>query len=363
MLKLIIIIFNIFLIIKCQEWYGEITLYDQDNEMGYAGDKKTNFTDFYLCSERFYRVHFFGENKDIWSEEFTACHPVGNCKQYIDGISISGGLKYRIRIRDDWKGEIKKYDINDPYGYAGILNRNINAISIEGNEIYRAGKYLAPCSNEKEVLINFINIIFGRNLTDFNYNNEEIIYNDTKNKTLISIKLLNSSDITLKGKIEFKIKEDNKIINSFFGELIGNNLRNHLKSINIDIDNIKLFMENIFLTSMPYGNVAINFYWNQRKIEIDIGIKIKPNHYSYRGGYKINIYLNDEDFELLTKTKSICEIFLKYSGKKSLKEIRELLNDCDSFEKLEKIMNELDVYSTVIEEIILYLILFPILKK
>ena len=111
---------------------------------------------------------------------------------------------------------------------------------------------------------------------------------------------------------------------------------------------------------MANRNIAINFIWSQQKIEIDASTKILDKHYSYRGGFRINIYLN-ENSELLSKIKIICEIFLKYSGKKSILSIKELLSDFNSYDKLDIIMNELGIYSYMAEGVILLKILSQML--
>ena len=111
---------------------------------------------------------------------------------------------------------------------------------------------------------------------------------------------------------------------------------------------------------MANGNIAINFIWSQGKIEIDTTTKILPDNYSYRGGFRINIYLN-ENSELLSKIKIICEIFLKYCGKKSILSIKELLSDFNSYDKLDIIMNELGIYSYMAEGVILLKILSQML--
>ena len=108
---------------------------------------------------------------------------------------------------------------------------------------------------------------------------------------------------------------------------------------------------------MKNGNIAINFKWLHNKIEIDVGSKILNNHYSYRGGFRINLYLNDEDSELLTKVKNICKAILSYSGKKIPDSITELLSNFDSFKKAHEIMNFLGIYSNIAETAILFKIM------
>ena len=114
---------------------------------------------------------------------------------------------------------------------------------------------------------------------------------------------------------------------------------------------------------MGNGTIIINFNWLQKKIGIDVAIKVDSNHYGYRGGYRINIYLSNEDSELLLKVKNVCKIFLKISGKKIPSSIKEILLNFDNFENVNSIMNFLDTYSSKAEEVILLLILSPFIKK
>ena len=118
----------------------------------------------------------------------------------------------------------------------------------------------------------------------------------------------------------------------------------------------------MFYRTIDHGNLAINFIWSKRKIEIDASTKITRNNYSYRGGFRINIYLNDNS-ELLSKIKIICEIFLKYSGKKSILSIKNLLSDFNSYEKLDIIMNELGIYSNMVEGLIFFVVLEEFIKQ
>ena len=96
----IIILIYLFLLLKCQKWYSEVNGHNEtEPHNGYAGDSLYTFSDFYLCSDRKYRVHFLGNNDTDWSPEYTACQHVSeDCEKTIDGITISGGLEYRSRI-------------------------------------------------------------------------------------------------------------------------------------------------------------------------------------------------------------------------------------------------------------------------
>ena len=362
MIKNIINILFLLLTSKCQNWWDEVNghLID-DSNYGFAGSFGHLFTDFYLCSERKYRIHYLNDETNNWSQEFTACQPVGNCKQYIDGIAISGGKRYCVRANNIsyelWQKEKTGYNISNNDGFGGKYGQAIDGIYIYGDDYYRSGHYFIKCSNEKEVAKNVTYDIFRANISNIEYI-ETSIYNNKNNN--ITVQLLNLSKINFKGSITIKI-EKNKTIDSDWGGLIGNNIKNLLKkSIDININDLKNSFEKLFCKNMANGNIAINFIWSQRKIEIDTSTKILPDNYSYRGGFRINIYLN-ENSELLSKIKIICEIFLKYCGKKSILSIKELLSDFNSYDKLDIIMNELGIYSNMAEGVILLKILSQML--
>ena len=371
----IIILIYLFLHLKCQKWYSEVNGHNEtEPHNGYAGDSLYTFRDFYLCSDRKYRVHFLGNKDSDWSPEYTACQPVGDCVKTIDGIAISGGLKYKGRIRQlSWLEEISEYDINNSsFGFTGSLGEGIYSIIIYGDEYYRAGVYQNfNCSNEKIVAKNFIINTFGEEIiydkfeNDLNINYNEIeIYKDQKTNSNFTVHLLNISEINFRGKMIIKIEEKSVIYTNFGGH-ISNNLKKELKNlVNYDADKLNQFI-NYFCINVINGDVAVNFYWLQKKIEIDVGIKILPQHYSYRGGYRFSIYLDDNNPEQLLKVKLVCKAFLKNSGKKIPKSIEKLLssdNNFNSYTNLEEIMNQLGVYSIMAEEVILFIILEPILN-
>ncbi len=350
----IIILFLLFYI-KCENWYNEINGHRKDaSRNGYAGSASNNFTDFYLCSERKYRVHYLYDDNDTWTGEFTACQPVG-VGRYIDGIVIDGGKKSSARVNWDWEiPEKTGYDIHNPNEYSGKLGFPIQGFYTYGNEYYRSGYNLGNSSNEREVAKRVIYDIFEKNYT-LNYENETEIINDSKIK--ITILLLNSSEINYKGKIMIKIN-DGKIVNSNYKHFINNNLiKNINEIIGNDFNKIKKSFENIFLKNMNNSNIAINFNWLENKIEIDVASKIRGDFYAYRGGFRINIYLNDKDFELLLIVKKMCKYMLSYSGKIIDNSIKALLSDFDSFKKTEKIMNYLENYSNIAETVLFFKII------
>ena len=365
MKKKIKILFFLLLSINCQLWWGEINGHEIDDSFnGFAGSHPHKFSDFYLCSDRKYRVHFLNDNNTTWSEEFTACQPVGNCKQYIDGIAISGGKYYGGRISLDdprkWLEETNEYNISNN-GYTGQLGHCINGLYVFGDDYYGSGYKMTNCSNEKEISKNITRKLFGTILSTIYYNETEIYNNNT---ILITIQLLNINEINFKGKISIKF-EKNIIINADWGGFIGNNIKKLLENtFNFKIDDIKSKIVTFFSKYIYNGDITITFNWPKKRIEIDVFTKIKDNYHGYRGGFRINIYLdkdNNENPEFLLKIKTICEYFLKYSGK-NINMIKKLLSDCNSFERLNIIMNEYRIYSTLAEAIFSLLIISSILS-
>ena len=95
-------------------------------------------THFYLCGSRLYRVHYLGADRDTWTGEYCCCGEVGDGRP-IDGIAISGGLGYQVRLKNgDWQPLVHGYDIYDEKnGMAGVFDQQIDAVLIEGGETYR----------------------------------------------------------------------------------------------------------------------------------------------------------------------------------------------------------------------------------
>ena len=128
------------------------------------------------------------------------------------------------------------------------------------------------------------------------------------------------------------------------------NLKRHLnKVIDFDYDKIKNFFEaNFYMHGLRNGTISIIPKWSENLIEIDVGSKIKGEHYSYRGGFRFIIRLN-EDTELLSKIQNILKTLFKFSGKNFQK---NCLYDFKSYKQIEPIMNELDINSIIAVEII-----------
>ena len=124
------------------------------------------------------------------------------------------------------------------------------------------------------------------------YYNETEIFNT--NKILITIQLINLNEINFKGTITIKI-ENNAVIDANWGGLIGNNIIRLLeKNFNSKIDDIKSKIVNVFSQYISHGNIAIYFNCLKKRIEIDVSTKIEYNYFGYRGGFRINIFLDKE---------------------------------------------------------------------
>ena len=109
------------------------------------------------------------------------------------------------------------------------------------------------------------------------------------------------------------------------------------------------------------GDIIFNFKWPENLIEIDIGAKITSSHYGYRGGFRMKIYLSDENFSLFSTIKKIFKCLARYSGKRIPSYIKELLSYLNSFQKVEEMIQFLGIYSVVFEETIFFTILSKLL--
>lgn len=337
------IIFQIlFLYIESRYWYNEITGFDiNDPKKGYAGDKSKSMTDFYLCGGRTYRVHFIGDSPNNWSEEHAHCDPVGNGRK-IDGISISGGKRYTVRIKNNyrWLGLMTGYNINDSKnGYAGILGEEITGIAVEGGSTYRFG-FGPYSSNIKDRAQDMAKNLFGFNI-GFNYDLYSTVIENEKVK--IEGKLILSTEIKSDGQIKFIIK-DGEIVDSDLAGFIGDDLNKILHTlINIDVNLFKYSLEKHIGNGIHHGNVAINCYFIQQKIEIDIGNKIEKDDVGFKGGVRIVIHFKtDKDY--FNKIKKVLEFLNKTTKiiKDSFKNILNSLNPSNLFNNLSNIQYIVD---------------------
>ena len=349
---LFFLLFNINIII-CQIWYPEVKGFNtKDHDNGYAGSSYYKMLDFYLCSERKYRVHY--QNEDEWSKEFTACQPVGIGK-VINGISISGGLPYKGRVDYDWFADVTLYNISDINGYCGNLNGPITCVAISGGEYYRSayGQKI-ECSNENSIAIKTIRNIFGFDEETFYYDKEIQIESEPIGN--ISVILLNANEINLEGKIIIKVEKSN-IIYANYEKLISEKFKKHINQvIDFDFDKMHNFIEEYYMKKLGNGTIDINYKWSENLIEMEAWSKIDGDYHSYRGGYKIIIRLNNDNMDLFLKIQEILKAFFKFFGKKMPKEIT---TGFKNFNQVEEVINDLGDNSIIAEEIILYSILSP----
>ena len=359
--KFFILLFLIFST-KSERWYKEVNGHDiNDDENGYSGLNHDPFTDFYLCSERKYKAHF----KNLgWSEEFSACQPVGNGSE-IDAIAIDGGLPYGGYSNGKWSKNVTKYDIDDDEnGYVGSIGKGLNGIFIYGDEYYRNAFLYSDCTNEKNVSYRIINNFFGVEYSNFTHDNEIEVSLKENTKINITVKLLYPYQLSYKGKIIFKSKDYN--VESDNGEnIISNKLKMLLKNIiDFDFDKIEDIIKKGFSTRfMIFGDTFFNFKWRQNRIEIEAAAKIeefknntakvKPDYHGYRGGFIINIILDDKDTNLLSKITKICKIIVRYSGVKIQPSVKKLLSsDLKSFENVGEVIDSMGHFSIIAEKII-----------
>ena len=371
MYTIFISLFFIFTI-KCEAWWPEVkghSIGDYDN--GFAGSYPKNSTDFYLCSERYYRVHYLGEDNNTWSENFTACQPAGKCT-YIDGLAITGGKPYSVRFEESWPENFTwGFDINNSSGgYAGRLGIGFCSILIYGNEYYRNSdthrNYL--CSQEEDVAKRIVYYLFGNSSTyniiynsTYNYSNETPIEMIKNKKIKASVILLKPQNISIKGKLTIKI-ESSSIEKKNYKGLITDKYTNVINEIiGFNFNDVKNFFEGQIKNGMYNGDIGINFDWKEKKIIIEFGSKIDRWYYAHRGGFRININLYEEDFELLEKIRNICKFFLRYFGKRITPDIRDLLSNFNSFESVIRLLKYLDNHPNIVEEVILFTILEKIL--
>ena len=339
----ILIIFILFIFIKCETWYDEVTGHNtNDAKNGYAGSRGNSITAFYLNGDRKYRVHYRGDDKNSWTGEYCCSDPVGIGRP-IDGISISGGKKYRVRYKNgNWETPVDGFDIyNSKNGYAGTLGKEIDAILIEGDDGYRVA-YGGDSSNVEEVAKRVIKNLFGLNY-NYNFEHETTIIDNYYIK--VTVILLYEYNYNYKQKINLVIK-NNKAVDVNLGDLDTNLLEEIKKVINFDITNLKSKFESSFANGMSNGSVNVEFYWFQKKIVINAGSKITENHHSYRGGYKITIYLKDNFDKLGEKVLAPSQVFLKRLGAVGdmvIAFINNLLN------------NAIKILTTVIENLSMYM--------
>ena len=279
------------LIIKCENWYGEITGYDINNGKKYAGKRGITITHFYLCGGRSYWVHF----KDGgWSKEFSNCDPVGTGVP-IDAICIGGGKKYRARLRNgEWGPEITRCNIldnSDTTAFAGKIGFEIDSIAISGE-----GKYSVAVgdfsSNPEETAKRVVENLLGVKIS---FSKEDEIYRGTIGKIDFSVKLLKKYEISQDGDIVFSI-ENGEIKSLEWTNILGKN------KIELSIEKItkvkpieiKMTVESAFSKGMYNGKVTCTLDLITKDLIIDAMSKIDISRNIISGGFRITLHINDE---------------------------------------------------------------------
>jgi hypothetical protein len=130
-MKKILIVLLISTISCGYKWLSSVTGYSKsDSNNGYAGIIGKQIVGVKLNKHKF-RVHLKG--KSSWESETKAGGTGGDLKTPIDGIAISGGVKYAV-YANRWLPEVQKYDTKDATnGYAGILGVPITALMVKGD--------------------------------------------------------------------------------------------------------------------------------------------------------------------------------------------------------------------------------------
>ena len=371
-----IILINIFKIIKAERWFDPASEYNTENHNnGYAGTSNERAIDFYLCGERKYRVHYLGDPPDIWSKNFSNCDPVG-IGRLIDGICIYGNKSYKGRLYTGpfWMRIIKGCNISNYIdGFSGKLGTPLACIAINGGDYYRIASLIVAenitSSNPKNCSDRIIEKIFGKNVKNFaNYDKEytlDLSEEKSKNNRFDYFKcdiiLKNNTNLNLDGDgIKFIV--NNKLIDYSFwgGKEINKYFIKQLKNIiNFDINEETKKFEKIMANEIEYGIVIIHTFYKEKKIQIDIGIKIKPNRINnnlegFRGGIRFNLILENNS-EFINIIKKIIELTSKYINKRE--SILDKLKNFNNIEQLDEIIKLISPFDILLNRIIfLYLL-------
>ena len=345
---------------KSEKWLKEVNGHNpSDEENGYSGRYNNPFTDFYLCSERIYKVHYKNSDKNIWSENFTACQPVGNGSE-IDAIAIDGGLQYGSQSNKIWNKNVIKFNISDKDGYVGEIGEELDAIYIYGDEYYRSGYSLSDSTNEKNVSYRIIENFFDIEYFNFSYVDETEVSLKEGTKLKLTVKLLSPYQLKFKGKITYKSLARDIIFDNSIN-IFSNNLKILLnKTIDFDFDKIeKKIIRGFSIRLISFGDVFFNFNWEEKLIEIEVASKIqtedKVDYHGYRGGFIIKMYLNDQDDDLLSKVTQICRIIVQYSGVKIPSLLKKKLSsNFESFIDVGEVLNYIGDYSIIAEKVIFF---------
>ena len=201
-----------------------------------------------------------------------------------------------------WLDFVKTNDITgNNFTFAGVYGREIESVCIKGNDVYRVAAF-EKSTHPKKVSERIIEYVFGNISTISNYTieygKENLFFiNEFFNST---IQLLWTNETKLDGdKIKFEVERAHYRLNQtltdiYWGGFINDNLNNKLKEIiGFDIKKAQNAFENMLLDAIDNGIMVINFFWEERKIQIDFGSRIAINIDNFRGGLRLNLYIKD----------------------------------------------------------------------
>jgi len=332
-----LILITLLVSIKSEMWYDEVRGSDKNNRRyGYAGLEGNEITGFYLCGNRRYRVHLLNDPPFLWTREFTACEPVGNGRP-IDGISISGGLGYQVRLKNgDWLGKVYLYNPRDTQnGMAGILGREIDSILVEGGDRYSVcigGYSSSPEEVAKRVTRNWLGLS-----ANFDFKGKQVLIDNYQMK--VEGEVLRIYELEFDGPIKLII-ENSRIkdfscggikfseINELFEKVLG--------------DSFKAFRnwKISFPLSMENGQVTINIYYALKKIEFIAATKIKKDFGLFRGGFKVTFQVKEHPNNRALMRHLLLR-FRPYVRKERKEEYSTSVANVNTFSGLPRVINNM----------------------
>ena len=131
--------------------------------------------------------------------------------------------------------------------------------------------------------------------------------------------------------------------------------------INFDILEIENYLKNIISNETENGITTIHFLWNEGKVQIDFGVKITHDIENFRGGLRINIYINNLESQL-KQIKDIVRLFSRYTDIKSRNKINNIIENLNDVKQLSEISKNIFIYNKMMSRIILLTIIYPSLK-
>ena len=364
-----IIIILLFYGLKSEYWFGEVNGYDiEDHKYGYAGSSHVPAIDFYLCGKREYRVHYLGDDPLNWSENFSNCEPVGIGRE-IDGICVYGNKSYKGRYyrANNWMGIIKGCNISDIDGYVGELGTPLACVAINGKDFYEIG-YLSEASeiissNPKNASDRIVKSLFGDNIINkANYDNEyELDLSSEPNKFNFfkaKIQLFNDTNIDLDGDgIKFIFNKEKIVFSNWGMQEINKLMNKKLKNIvNFDINEERQIFEKTIAKDIMNGILVIHSFYEEGRIQIDIGSKIKYNFKAYRGGIRLNFILNNSE-NFIEILKKIIKIISGYINTDNIQVISDKIKEFKNINQLGEIIKLISPYDALLTQIIFLYIL------